>query len=186
MRVDSRSKPRKMSAGRVKMTPEAMDCPAFPVVWTMLFSRMLALPKALRMEMERTEMGILTAVTVAQQNILPRECPRLMRNPAILQQSNHTRHRHLHPCRMQCRALFFLSTCHSLQHQHQSTPRSANIDRLIRRIQNQHRSLHRRLAKYSHPNIHFRQRTPGIVSAGVPHVSFPTQPLLPHLPRLHL
>ena len=32
-----------MSAGRVKMTPEAMDWPALPVVWTMLFSRMLAL-----------------------------------------------------------------------------------------------------------------------------------------------
>ena len=45
MRVDSRSKPRKMSAGRVKMTPEAIDWPALPMVWTMLFSRMDALPK---------------------------------------------------------------------------------------------------------------------------------------------
>ncbi len=31
MREDSRSKPRKMRAGRVKMTPLAMDWPAFPV-----------------------------------------------------------------------------------------------------------------------------------------------------------
>ena len=38
--VDSRSKPRKISAGRVKMTPEAIDWPALPVVCTMLFSRM--------------------------------------------------------------------------------------------------------------------------------------------------
>jgi hypothetical protein len=37
MREYSRSKPRKTSAGRVKMTPEAMDWPALPVVWTMLF-----------------------------------------------------------------------------------------------------------------------------------------------------
>ena len=58
MREDSRSKPRKIRAGRVKMTPEAMDWPALPVLWTMLFSRMLALPKARRMEMERTEMGM--------------------------------------------------------------------------------------------------------------------------------
>ncbi len=43
MREYSRSKPRKMSAGRVKMTPEAIDWPALPVVWTMLFSRMEAL-----------------------------------------------------------------------------------------------------------------------------------------------
>ena len=47
-----------MSAGKVKMTPEAIDWPALPVLWTMLFSRMLALPKARRMEIERTEMGI--------------------------------------------------------------------------------------------------------------------------------
>ena len=40
------------------MTPEAMDWPAFPVVWTMLFSRMEARPKTRRMLMERTEMGM--------------------------------------------------------------------------------------------------------------------------------
>jgi len=40
MREYSRSKPRKTRAGRVKMTPEAMDWPALPVVWTMLFARM--------------------------------------------------------------------------------------------------------------------------------------------------
>ncbi len=40
------------------MTPEAMDWPALPMVWTMLFSRMEALPKARRMEIDRTEMGM--------------------------------------------------------------------------------------------------------------------------------
>ena len=40
------------------MTPEAMDWPALPVVWTMLFSRMEARPKTRRMLMERTEMGM--------------------------------------------------------------------------------------------------------------------------------
>ena len=58
MREYSRSKPRKMSAGRVKMTPAAMDWPALPVVWTMLFSRMEARPKARRMLMESTAMGM--------------------------------------------------------------------------------------------------------------------------------
>ena len=61
MRKLSRSKPKKMSAGRVKMTPEAMDWPALPVVWTMLFSRMVARPKTRRMEMESTEIGMLAA-----------------------------------------------------------------------------------------------------------------------------
>jgi len=40
------------------MTPPATDSPADPVVWTMLFSRMLALPKARRMLMERTAIGM--------------------------------------------------------------------------------------------------------------------------------
>jgi len=32
---------RKSRAGRVKTTPEAIDSPADPMVWTMLFSRMV-------------------------------------------------------------------------------------------------------------------------------------------------
>ena len=51
-------KPRKISAGSVKITPPAMDSPAEPVVCTMLFSRMLTLPNARRMLMESTAMGI--------------------------------------------------------------------------------------------------------------------------------
>ena len=57
MRTDSRSKPKKISAGSVKMTPDAMDWPALPTVCTMLFSRIDALPKARRMEIDSTEMG---------------------------------------------------------------------------------------------------------------------------------
>src|SRR5579872_7343810 len=54
----SSGNPRKISAGRVKITPPAMDSPAEPVVWTILFSRMLTLPKARRMLIESTAMGI--------------------------------------------------------------------------------------------------------------------------------
>ena len=58
MRVYSSWKPRKISAGRVKITPPATDSPADPVVCTMLFSRMVALPRARSSEMDRTAMGI--------------------------------------------------------------------------------------------------------------------------------
>src|ERR1700732_5101765 len=51
-------KPRKISAGRVKMTPAATDSPADPVVCTILFSRIVDLPNARRMEIESTEIGI--------------------------------------------------------------------------------------------------------------------------------
>ncbi len=47
-----------MSAGRVKITPPATDSPAEPVVWTMLFSRIVARPIARRRLIESTAMGM--------------------------------------------------------------------------------------------------------------------------------
>ena len=49
-RPRSISKPSSSSAGMVTPTPKAIDSPAEPVVWTMLFSRIVArrTPKALR------------------------------------------------------------------------------------------------------------------------------------------
>jgi hypothetical protein len=58
IREYSRGKPRKMSAGRVKITPPATASPAEPVVCTMLFSRMVARPRARSRLMDRTAMGI--------------------------------------------------------------------------------------------------------------------------------
>src|ERR1700676_902923 len=57
-KVNSVPKPRKMSAGKVNMTPAASDSPAEPVVCTILFSRMVERPKARRMLIESTEMGM--------------------------------------------------------------------------------------------------------------------------------
>jgi hypothetical protein len=42
----------------VKITPAATDSPAEPVVWTMLFSRMVALPSARSRLIESTAIGI--------------------------------------------------------------------------------------------------------------------------------
>ncbi len=58
MREYSSGKPRNTRAGRVKITPAATDSPAEPVVWTMLFSRMVALPRARSRLIERTAIGI--------------------------------------------------------------------------------------------------------------------------------
>ena len=48
----------------MKTTPAAMLSPADPMVWTMLFSRMVEPPSFLSREMERTAMGI-DALTVS-------------------------------------------------------------------------------------------------------------------------
>ncbi len=64
MREYSNSKPRNTSAGNVKITPDAIDCPALPVVCTILFSRIDARPNARRMLMDNTAMGM-DAATVS-------------------------------------------------------------------------------------------------------------------------
>ena len=51
-------KPRKMSAGIVKTTAAATDSPADPVVWTMLFSRIVEFPSFLRIVIAMTAIGI--------------------------------------------------------------------------------------------------------------------------------
>src|SRR5271165_2442123 len=50
-----------MSAGSVKMAPEAIDDPAEAPVATMLFSRMLVLPNSGRRAIEMTAAGIAVA-----------------------------------------------------------------------------------------------------------------------------
>src|SRR4051794_17384577 len=54
---------RKISAGIVKTTPPATDSPADPIVWTMLFSRMVDPPSRLSTEIASTAIGI-DALTV--------------------------------------------------------------------------------------------------------------------------
>src|SRR5271169_4386824 len=57
-KVNSDPNPKKISAGKVNITPAASDSPADPVVCTILFSRMVARPKARRMLTESTAIGI--------------------------------------------------------------------------------------------------------------------------------
>ena len=53
-----REKPRKISAGIVKITPAAADSPAEPVVCTMLFSRIDERPNARKILIDSTAIGI--------------------------------------------------------------------------------------------------------------------------------
>ena len=52
-----------MSAGIVKTTPEASDSPADPIVWTMLFSRIVDPPNRFSTEIASTAIGM-DALTV--------------------------------------------------------------------------------------------------------------------------
>src|SRR5918996_1099452 len=76
-----------MSAGTVKTTPAATDSPADPIVWTMLFSRIVEPPSFLSTEIASTAIGIdaLTVrparkprYTVDAPKIRPKTAPRTM------------------------------------------------------------------------------------------------------------
>src|SRR5579864_2889537 len=56
--VNSDPNPRKISAGKVNITPAASDSPAEPVVCTMLFSRIVDRPNARKMLIDNTAIGI--------------------------------------------------------------------------------------------------------------------------------
>src|SRR6266545_6504553 len=55
---------RKINAGIVNTTPPATDSPADPIVWTMLFSRIVEPPSLLSTEIASTAIGI-DALTVS-------------------------------------------------------------------------------------------------------------------------
>ena len=70
-RTSSMSKPRSSSAGIVTPTPKAIDSPAEPVVWTMLFSRIVArrVPKAF--EKARNSVIDSTATGIDAETVMP-------------------------------------------------------------------------------------------------------------------
>src|SRR5918998_945598 len=73
-------------AGSVKTTPAAIDSPAEPVVWTMLFSRMVDLPSVRKKATARTAIGIeadtvspifRARYTLEAAKMIPRIAPRI-------------------------------------------------------------------------------------------------------------
>jgi hypothetical protein len=76
-----------MSAGTVNTTPAATDSPAEPMVWTMLFSRIVEPPRRFSTEIASTAIGIdaLTVsparrprYTVEAPKISPNRAPRMI------------------------------------------------------------------------------------------------------------
>src|SRR6476646_12000995 len=85
---------------------------------------------------------VLAGIAIAQKNVLARQSSRLVRNAAVLQQPYDRRHTHGKARGVQKVAVFLFRHGQSLQHQHDRPTRSTDIDGLIGRVQDQHRSLH--------------------------------------------
>ena len=65
------SKPSSNSAGIVTPTPKAIDSPADPAVWTMLFSRMVARRKPNDREKTRNSVIDSTAIGTEADTVIP-------------------------------------------------------------------------------------------------------------------
>src|SRR5581483_11020837 len=65
------SKPSNSSAGMVTPTPNAIDSPADPVVWTMLFSRIVARRKPNDREKTRNSVIDSTAIGTDAETVMP-------------------------------------------------------------------------------------------------------------------
>lgn len=92
-------------------------------------------------EFARRQRGaaILAGVAIAQENILARQCSGLVRYPAVFKKADHRRHAQREACSVQEMSVLFFGHGNALQHQHNGAPRGANVDRLVGRIQYQHR-----------------------------------------------
>jgi len=82
-----------------------------------------------------------------------------MRNSPVFEEPDHRGHSQRKPCRMKKMTILFLGHGYPLQHQHNRTPGRAHINRLIRRIQHQHRGMQRlRITLLMHTNTEDRRR----------------------------
>ena len=70
-RVSSKSKPSIMMAGMVTPTPKAIDSPAEPAVWAMLFSRIVASPVPNNLEASRNSVSEMTATGIDALTVRP-------------------------------------------------------------------------------------------------------------------
>src|ERR1035438_10278826 len=82
--------------------------------------------------------AILASVPVAHQNILARERPRLPRNPAIFQQADDARQSHRIARGMNRGDRYLFGRGHAFEHQHQGSPRGADVDRFVTGVEHQH------------------------------------------------
>jgi len=65
-----------------------------------------------------------------------------VRNAPVFEQADHRRHGHAVALGVQHQAVLFFGFGHALEHQHQSPPRAADVDRLIGGVQDQYGHLH--------------------------------------------
>ena len=87
--------------------------------------------------------AILAGIAIAQQNVLTRQRPALMRNAAILQQSDHRRQAHCDAGRVQKVAILLFGHRNALQDQHKRATGRTDVNWFVRRVQHKDRGEQR-------------------------------------------
>ena len=85
--------------------------------------------------------AILAVIAIAEQDVFAREGTGLVRDATVLKQPNHGRHRYDAALCVQSESVFLFSAGNTLKHQHERSPRSTNINGLVRRVEHEYRQL---------------------------------------------
>jgi len=85
--------------------------------------------------------AVLAGIAITHQDVLARECARLVRNSAVFEQADDGGHAQRNARGMEKVSVFFFGHSHAFEHQDDCASRSAHVDRLVRRVQDQHRRM---------------------------------------------
>lgn len=92
----------------------------------------------------------LACITVAQQNVLSRERPALMRDAAEFSQPDHRRNTHGQARRVNKVSVRFFGGGDAFENQHHRAADRRDVDRLVRSVEHEHRRLQHALAWFWH------------------------------------
>ena len=85
----------------------------------------------------KNSQAILAGIAVANKNVLSRECAALVRDAAVLEQPDHRGQPHGDTRRVKKMSVLFFGHGHALQYKHERAPGRADVNRLIRSVQDE-------------------------------------------------
>ena len=87
--------------------------------------------------------AVLAGIAVAQQDVLPRQSPALVRNTTVFEKTDHRGNSHGKARSVQEMTVLFLGHRDALEHKHNGATRSAHVDRLVGGVEHEHGRVQR-------------------------------------------
>ena len=113
------------------------------------------------------DVAVLAGVAVAQEDVLAGECAGLVGDSAVFEEADDAGHGYVHASGVEDGSLLFFGARDAFEHQHEGAAGTADVDGLVRCIEDEDGGLERRLAKDSGANVGFDHDAPRAMPAGV-------------------